>query len=137
LFSDSRHVFARRHDERAAELPAHVRGDGHVGPGVLDDAQTQVGPRYALEMSINQNHGDGDTIGVRKLLLRAANMQVAPGGSQNYYPTYIDTSFTLRRGETVVLGTSVSDQQARVVLVTEWWDACDSDLDVGACPLGR
>jgi hypothetical protein len=82
------------------------------------DAETQVGPRYSLELSINQNRGSGDTIDVRKFKLRAANMQVAPGGSQNYYPTYIDTSFTLRKGETVVLGTSVSDQQARVVLVT-------------------
>jgi hypothetical protein len=82
------------------------------------EAETQVGPRYSLELAINQNRGSGDTIDVRKLKLRAANLQVAPGGSQNYYPTYIDTSFTLRKGETVVLGTSVSDREARVVLVT-------------------
>lgn len=81
------------------------------------EAQTQLNGSYVLELAINPNHRAGDAIDVRRFRLRAVNPQTAPTGAQSY-PTYIDTSFSLKAGETIVLGTSTSDQQARVVLVT-------------------
>lgn len=84
------------------------------------DAQAQLNGNYQLQLSVNRNKAGGDLIDVRKFLLRGTEVQSAPAGagSQTYYKTYIETSFSMKRGETVVLGTSVSDQQARVVLVT-------------------
>ena len=82
------------------------------------DAETQLGGNYALELSVDRNNAGSDAVKVRVFKLRAATMQVTPNGGQNFYPTYIETSFSIKRGETMVLGTSTSDQQARVVLVT-------------------
>ena len=82
------------------------------------DAQTQVGAGYAVEMSVDRNNVGADAISVRSFKLRAANMQATPTGDKNFYPTYIETSFSIKRGETLVLGNSTSEQQARVVLVT-------------------
>ena len=81
-----------------------------------DEAQTQLGGNYAVDLSIGRN--GTEAISVRKFKLRAAQLSAAPGGGQSYYPTYIETSFAIKKGETIVLGTSMSDQQARVVLVT-------------------
>jgi len=81
------------------------------------DAQTQLNTDYALELVIQPDTVTGQSIDVRKFQLRAVNPQVAPTGQQTY-PTYLETSFSIKKGETIVLGTSVTDQQARVVLVT-------------------
>jgi hypothetical protein len=81
-------------------------------------AQTQLNSNYVLELVINATNGGGDSIDVRRFQLRGSNVQTVGSGSQTYYTNYIETSFSIKKGETVVLGTSVSDQQARVVLVT-------------------
>jgi hypothetical protein len=70
-----------------------------------------------LELSINPTNGGGDTIEVRSFLLRNVDSHVSPAGEQS--PTnHVETSFSIRKGETLVLGSSISDKQARVVLVT-------------------
>ena len=79
------------------------------------DAEAQLS-NYAVELSLDRNSGSGDVINVRAFKLRGAVLQLL--GDKNYYPTFIETSFSIKKGETVVLGTSLSDQQARVVLVT-------------------
>jgi hypothetical protein len=82
------------------------------------DAQGQLNGNYQLQLSVNPNTAGGDSIDVRSFLLRGTELQTTPSSPQTFYTTYIQTSFSIKRGETVVLGTSVSDQQARVVLVT-------------------
>ena len=79
------------------------------------DAEAQLS-NYAVELSLDRNSGSPDVINVRVFKLRGAVLQTA--GDKQYYPTFIETSFSIKKGETVVLGTSLSDQQARVVLVT-------------------
>jgi hypothetical protein len=65
------------------------------------------------------NDAGVDAIGVRRFQLRAAIPAASPGGgTQTYHPNHLDTSFEIKREETIVLGTSLTDQQARVVLVT-------------------
>lgn len=84
---------------------------------VDDDARVQLNDTYNLEIELAQDSSAGGSINVRKFQLRASQPHVAKNGAQSF-PTYIETSFSLKKGETIVLGTSVSDQQARVVLVT-------------------
>jgi hypothetical protein len=79
------------------------------------DAESQLS-NYAVELSLDRNAGSPDLINVRVFKLRSAILQ-GPG-DKPFYPTFIETSFSIKKGETVVLGTSLSDQQARVVLVT-------------------
>ena len=79
------------------------------------DAESQLSA-YAVELSLGRNGSSADVINVRAFKLRSAVMQSA--GDKNFYPTFLETSFSIKKGETVVLGTSLSDQQARVVLVT-------------------
>jgi len=75
-------------------------------------AQARLGT-YNVEFVLDRDRSAGDTINIHGFQLRAADPIPALGT-----PTYIQTSFTIKRGETIVLGSSVSDQQARVVLVT-------------------
>ena len=75
-------------------------------------AQARLGS-YSVEFVIDRDRSAGDTINIHGVQLRAAEPIAAVG-----MPTYIQTSFTIKRGETIVLGTSTTDQQARVVLVT-------------------
>jgi hypothetical protein len=82
------------------------------------DAETMLGANYALDLSVDRNNVGADAVNVRVFKLRSATMQTTPTGKENFYPTYIETSFSIKRGETLVLGNSTSDQQARVVLVT-------------------
>lgn len=82
------------------------------------EAETQLNGNYALEIMINPNNGAGDAIDVQRFRLRSTSPQTVPNGGQTFYPTYIETSFSIKHGETIVLGTSTSDQQARVVLVS-------------------
>jgi len=82
------------------------------------DAEMQLGANYALDLSVDRNNVGADAVNVRVFKLRSATMQTTPTGKANFYPTYIETSFSIKRGETLVLGNSTSDQQARVVLVT-------------------
>jgi hypothetical protein len=77
-------------------------------------ASTRLNEKYTLTLTIDQNSSGDDAIEVRGLQLRAVLAGMAPSD----YPIYIETSFSIKKGETIVLGTSVSDQQARVVLVT-------------------
>jgi hypothetical protein len=84
---------------------------------VNDGARLQLNDTYDLELVLANDSNAGGSIIVRKFQLRAVQAQVAKNGAQTF-PTYIETSFSLKRGETIVLGSSVSDQQARVVLVT-------------------
>lgn len=79
-------------------------------------ATTQLNGSYEVEMGIGPR--SGDVIQVEAFQLRAASPEPLPGGKATYYRTYVQTSFAVKKGETVVLGASVSDQQARVVLVT-------------------
>ena len=78
------------------------------------DAEAQLSTYYVVELSLDR--GSGDIINVRAFKLRSAILQ-GPG-DKAFYPTFLETSFSIKKGETVVLGTSLSDQQARVVLVT-------------------
>jgi hypothetical protein len=82
------------------------------------DAQIQVGANYALDLSVDRNNVGAEAVNVRAFKLRSATMQATPTGDKNFFPTFIETSFSIKRGETLVLGNSTSDQQARVVLVT-------------------
>jgi hypothetical protein len=66
------------------------------------NTQVRLNGNYALELSINRSAGGGESIDVRKFQLG----------------NFIETSFSIRKGETVVLGASTTDQEARVVLVT-------------------
>jgi hypothetical protein len=84
---------------------------------VNDRARMQLNNIYDLEVVLANDSNAGGSIIVRKFELRAAAAQVSKTGAQSV-TTYIETSFSLEKGETIVLGTSVSDQQARVVLVT-------------------
>jgi hypothetical protein len=77
-------------------------------------ASMRLNEKYTLTLMIDQNSSVDDAIDVRGFQLRAVNPQVAPSD----YAVLIETSFSIKKGETIVLGTSVSDQQARVVLVT-------------------
>ncbi len=79
-------------------------------------AQTQLNMEYVLDFIVGPGN-TGDSISVRRFQLRGITPQVAPTGAQSM-PNYIETSFGIKPGETVVLGASTSDQQARVVLVT-------------------
>ena len=58
-----------------------------------------------------------DSTHVQSFELRSARGQPTPGGA-TAYTSYLETSFDLKRGETIVLGSSVSGDTARVVLVT-------------------
>jgi hypothetical protein len=73
---------------------------------------------YVVELHIDQSSRGGDSIDVRMFKLRGATPQQLGGPNSLTYPSYIETSFSIKGGETLVLGTTVSDQQARVVLVT-------------------
>jgi hypothetical protein len=84
---------------------------------VNDGARVQLNDTYDLQLVLAQDSNAGEMINVRKFELRAAQPKALKAGAQSI-ATYIETSFTLKKGETIVLGTSVSDQQARVVLVT-------------------
>ena len=75
-------------------------------------AQARLGT-YTVEFVLDRDRSAGDSINIHAFQLRAAEPIAAVGT-----PTYIQTSFTIKRGETIVLGSSVTDQQARVVLVT-------------------
>ncbi|HVQ34697.1 MAG TPA: hypothetical protein VMT33_01705 [Candidatus Bathyarchaeia archaeon] len=82
------------------------------------EAQGQLGSNYSLRLSLDRNNVGGDAVKVGLFRLYATTPQVHPGTNQPYVPIYIDTSFSIKSGETVVLGASTTDQQARVVLVT-------------------
>ena len=75
-------------------------------------AEARLGP-YHVQLGMDWTRKYGDSIDVRTFQLRAAEAMGAPSA-----PVYIETSFSIKRGETIVLGTSTTDQQARVVLVT-------------------
>jgi len=79
-------------------------------------AQARLGG-YNVSIQLDHDRSSGDMLNVNAFQLRAAEPVVGPTGTPTM-PVYIETSFTIRRGETVVLGTSTTDQQARVVLVT-------------------
>jgi hypothetical protein len=80
-------------------------------------AEARLGT-YTVLLSLDWSRPPGETIDVRTFQLRAATPQIIPATGAQNTPTYIETSFEIRRGETLVLGTSTTDQQARVVLVT-------------------
>jgi hypothetical protein len=82
------------------------------------ESQSRISGGYLLELSINPYTGGGESIDVNSFRLRGATLQAAPGGGGTNYENLIATSFSITRGETVVLGTTTSDQSARVVLVT-------------------
>jgi hypothetical protein len=81
------------------------------------EAQTQVNTGYIVELLINPTNSGGDTVEVRRFALRGVDPRVSPTGEQSH-TSYVETSFSIRKGETLVLGSSISDKQARVVLVT-------------------
>ena len=78
-------------------------------------AQSRIGDD-TLVVEINSKTAGGDSIDVRRFELLGPSFQTPGGGSA---PNgLLSTSFSIKSGETVVLGTSTSDQTARVVLVT-------------------
>ncbi|HEX4824058.1 MAG TPA: hypothetical protein VFV19_07075 [Candidatus Polarisedimenticolaceae bacterium] len=79
-------------------------------------AQARLGT-YTVEFVLDRDRSSGDSINIHAFQLRAAEPIPMASGAMGT-PTYIQTSFTIKRGETIVLGTSTTDQQARVVLVT-------------------
>jgi hypothetical protein len=82
------------------EAEAAVQCDKEVG--------ANLSGAYSLNMAIDPPAVGDATIHVREFTLAVGNPKIL----------VINTSFSIRRGETVVLGTSTSDQTARVVLVT-------------------
>ena len=81
------------------------------------DASVQLNDTYNLEMLLGTSSAGDDTIDVRRFRLLSAHASSAANGAQSR-ATYVDTSFSMSRGETIVLGGSVTDQTARVILVT-------------------
>jgi hypothetical protein len=79
-------------------------------------AEARLGT-YKVQLIMDNDRKTGDTIDVHAFSLRAAEAKPALNNT-TVIDTYIETSFTIKRGETIVLGTSTTDQQARVVLVT-------------------
>lgn len=80
-------------------------------------ARVQLNSDYDLEVALDPRSSGGDSIHVANFDLRSTHGRQEAGGATSY-PTYVETSFDLKRGETLVLGGSISDQAARVVLVT-------------------
>lgn len=72
---------------------------------------------YNINLVLDRDRSTGDLLNVLAFEISAAEPVVGPTGAQSK-PVYIQTSFTIKRGETIVLGTSTTEQQARVVLVT-------------------
>jgi hypothetical protein len=93
------------------------RLDGETVIQLDDNAQTQVNDNYNIEMALEPGHADAGSFGIRRFLLASKLPQSVPSGALTY-PTYFNTAFSVKRGETVVLGASASAETARVVLVT-------------------
>ena len=64
---------------------------------------------YRVMLSMEWQRNVGDSISVQAFQLMSMDAKPAP---------IIETSFSIKRGETIVLGASTTDQQAKVVLVT-------------------
>lgn len=93
------------------------RLDGETVVQLDDDARTQVNDNYILEMALDRGRADAGTFGIRRFVVASRLPQTVPSGAITY-PTYFDTAFSVKRGETIVLGASASAETARVVLVT-------------------
>jgi hypothetical protein len=79
------------------------------------EMQTTLNGEYRLEMGVDDS--STDSILVKPFQLQPVTPKLLSTGKQ-VSTTLIETSFNIMRGETIVLGTSISDQQAAVVLVT-------------------
>lgn len=91
--------------------------DAEAVLNVAHGAEARMSDAYQLTMQVEPSTAGGGSIEVRAFQLRAAEPKQMPSGSAGF-TTYVETSFSIMRGETVVLGASISDQEARVVLVT-------------------
>ena len=91
--------------------------DGETVVQLDDDARTQVNDTYNVEMALDRGHTDAGSFGIRRFLVASKLPQTLPTGAITY-ATYFDTAFSVKRGETIVLGASASAETARVVLVT-------------------
>lgn len=80
-------------------------------------AATQMGGMYSLELMLVPSRGTDSSINVSHFRLSSAAPTAYANGAQTF-TTYFDTSFSIRGGETIVLGTSAAGDAARVVLVT-------------------
>jgi hypothetical protein len=91
--------------------------DAEAVLNVARDAEAQLSDAFQLNMLLEPMTSGGGSITVQSFRLRAARPQQMPNGTA-VFATYVETSFSINRGETIVLGASTSDQEARVVLVT-------------------
>ena len=91
--------------------------DGETVVQLDDDARTQVNDTYNVEMALDRGHTDAGSFGIRRFIVASKLPQTLPTGAVTY-ATYFDTAFSVKRGETIVLGASASADTARVVLVT-------------------
>ena len=82
-----------------------------------DNAKTQVNDDYDLELVLDLTRADATSISVRRFCLTSKTGQPLLNGAVTY-PAFFDTAFSVKRGETVVLGSSSTSDTARVVLVT-------------------
>lgn len=79
------------------------------------NVMTQLNDTYNLDFTVFKPAGS-DVIDVKFQLTSLTPLPASNGGQQ--FRVYINTSFSIKVGETIVLGSSTSDQAARVVLVT-------------------
>jgi hypothetical protein len=93
------------------------RLDGETVVTLNEHAEMQVGGDYDLQLVVTPAQGEVGSIAVQRFRLLSRRPQTAATG-QTGHPTLFDTAFSLKHGETVVLGASSSTETARVVLVT-------------------
>jgi hypothetical protein len=105
--ADAKKVMAYRSFQVDAETVLQTNGG----------AQTQMGGRYRMELSMNPSKTGDASIEVERFRLFVTQ----PPSNPEAAPTWVslfDTSFSLRAGETIVLGSSAGGDAARMALVT-------------------
>ncbi len=91
--------------------------DGETVVQLTEEAKTQINDYYNLEIVVGSARAAVNAIEVRRFRL-LSNVPQPAGKDTITYRTFFDTAFSVKRGETIVLGASSSAETARVVLVT-------------------
>jgi hypothetical protein len=82
-----------------------------------DRAETQMSGRYRMTLSMESSKSGDTSVEVSQFRLYIAQAGPTPDAA-GIWGLLFDTSFSLRVGETIVLGTSAAGDAARMVLVT-------------------
>jgi hypothetical protein len=93
------------------------RLEGETVVQLNEQVKTQINDSFNLEIVVGSTRGTVTAIEVRRFRLSSNVPQ--PAGKDNVtYRMFFDTAFSVKQGETIVLGASASAETARVVLVT-------------------